>query len=386
MVSGKLDDLSTSEAHWQNTLSALPATWFDRGIALTVIRTCFEAGHSQIRIASGFFTILGWNYIRSYTRGKPVSLLVGIDEPGGERARLALVKEIMRALRTGHDRDRRRAVSELVVRIQNDQFQILDARALNHHAKIYVVDEAVAIIASSNTTGKGLLNQIESGGIVTDPERVKQLIEDFERYFAIAENLTKELLDALLRWLQMATPWDIYLKTMLTFENLQPLEDMYPKRPVSYQTDMIAQSLRQVREYGGSMLVASTGLGKTVVAVHTALHLKSEDLIDNVMVVGPKAVRSSWEREFLSAGVLIRYFVLGGLDKKSRDTGVVAEFEYIAGTAKDQRWLVIIDESHELRNRYTDRFTGGSNSKRERLAFKRLAALTTQANTSTVSI
>lgn len=179
MVSSKLDDLSIPDACWQVTLENLPATWFDRGIALKVVRTCFETGRSKIRIASGFFTILGWNYIRAYTRGKPVALLVGIDEPGGDRARLALVKEIMRALRTGHDKDRRRAVAELVARIQNDQFQILDARALSHHAKIYLVDEAVAIIASSNTTGRGLLEQIESGGIITDPEKVKQLIEDF---------------------------------------------------------------------------------------------------------------------------------------------------------------------------------------------------------------
>lgn len=379
MPSIKPDTLATSDVHWQEALDDVPSIWFDRGVALEVIRACFQAGRSQIRIASGFFTILGWNYIRTYTRGKPVALLVGIDEPGDDRARKVLVKEIMKALRTGYDRDRRLAVSELVERIQSHEFQILDARALNHHAKVYIVDEAVAIIASSNTTGKGLLGQIESGNILREPEKVAQLVKSFDDYFSIAKDLTKELLDALRRWLQMATPWDIYLKTMLAFEDLQPLKMVYPKQPVSYQTDMIAQALRQIREYRGSMLVASTGLGKTVVAVHIALHLKSEDLIDNIMVIGPKTVEQTWKREFLSAGILIKYFVLKVLDKKG--IKAVIDFEDTAITIVNQRWLVIVDESHELRNRYTDRFNAKTHSKVERHAFRRLADLTAHSNT-----
>ncbi len=62
------------------------------------------------------------------------------------------------------------------------------------------------------------------------------------------------------RWLQLADPWDIYLKTILALENLQPIKANYKKQPVSYQVDMISQTLNKIRDHGGSMLVASTGL------------------------------------------------------------------------------------------------------------------------------
>jgi superfamily II DNA or RNA helicase len=148
-------------------------------------------------------------------------------------------------------------------------------------------------------------------------QEVDERVEDFNRYFARAKDLTQALLEALRRWLQLATPWDIYLKTMLALEDLQPIKVVYKKQPVSYQVDMIAQTLRQIRAYSGSMLVASTGLGKTVVAVHVALHLRDEDLIDNVMVIGPKVVKRTWERELLAASLSHRYFTRQILDMKS---------------------------------------------------------------------
>lgn len=376
----KLDHSVNAESKWQLVLSKLPLTWFEKGTALEVIKICFQSGEHKIRIASGFFTIRGWNYIRPHTRGKPVALLVGVDEPGEERARMALIQAIMRNLRTGCDRQRRQAVAELINRIENQQFHLLDARALSHHAKIYLVDEAIAIIGSSNTTGRGLLEQIESGSLVTNTQEVQKRVEDFERYFALAQDLTEELLAALRRWLQMATPWDIYLKTMLALEDLQPLKMIYPKQPVSYQTDMIAQTLRQIRAYGGSMLVASTGLGKTVVAIHVALHLKHEDLIDNIMVIGPKAVQRSWKQECRSAGLPCEYFVLKILDMSSGRAEALSDFEDIAKAATNQRWLLIIDESHDLRNRYTNIIGKKQNSTKERRAFKRLSTLVKQGN------
>lgn len=366
-----------SKPPWQD----LPKTWFDQGTALRVIQTCFQAAVQEIRIASGFFTLRGWGFIRRDTAGKQVSLLVGIEDPGEDRARKALIEEIMRDLRTGLDRDRRQAVIDLVEKMQTDQFKLLDARALNHHAKIYLVDRAVGIIGSSNTTGRGLLEQIESGALVTDTQEIADRIQDFETYFAQAKDLTQELLEILLRWLEMASPWDIYLKTMLALEDLQPIKMTYKKQPVSYQVDMIAQALRQIRDYDGSMLVASTGLGKTVVAIHVALHLKQEDLIDSVVVIGPKAVRKIWEKELRAASLPSDYFVRQILDRESsayaRD---LEDFEDITKSASEQRWLLVIDESHELRNRYSKRYRTRKKNQLQRRAFERLTTMIKTGN------
>lgn len=91
------------------------------------------------------------------------------------------------------------------------------------------------------------------------------------------------------------------------------------------------------------MLVASTGLGKTVVAVHVALHLHQEGEIDNVMVIGPKPVRDMWKREMRNAGMPCEYFVRQAFDKESsaRD-GSIKLFEEIVENIHEQRWLIII--------------------------------------------
>jgi hypothetical protein len=122
-------------------------SWFSSHTALEYITYYLEEARQDIRIASGFFTIRGWGLIRQYTTNKNTYLLVGLDEPGEVCARQALIAEIMRDLRTGLDRERRQAVSDLIEKIQSHQFQMVDARATDHHAKLYIIDDQTAIIA-----------------------------------------------------------------------------------------------------------------------------------------------------------------------------------------------------------------------------------------------
>lgn len=368
--------MKQSKTPQENRLS-----WFESGKSLEYITEWLEKANQKIRIATGFFTIKGWNLVRRYTTGKQTYLLVGLDDPGEQRARMALIHEIIRDLRTGLDRDRRQSVRDLIEKIQSNQFGIVDARAKDHHNKLYICDEKAAIQTSSNLTGKGLREQVEGGNVITSETEVLALVKEFDDYFAEAQDLTQELLEILLKWLQLATPWDIYLKTMLALENIQLSKTHYPKKPVSYQIDMIAQTLRQIREFEGSMLVASTGLGKTVVAVHVALHLKDEDLIHNVMVIGPKAVQSNWQKEMRDAGLACEYFVRQTFDKKdATQDHNLEKFEEILGDIKDQRWLLIVDESQEFRNRYKKNLFNLKKNPEERRNFIRLRELIKKGN------
>lgn len=353
--------------------SAQRSTWFENRKSIEYITRYLELVETEIRIASGFFTIKGWNLIREYIRDKFVYLLIGINEPGEERARLALIHEIMRELRTGLDEERRQGVQALVEKMQAEELRLVDARATDHHAKLYLIDDKVALIASSNLTGKGLIGQIEAGSVITKPREVQALIQEFDEYFAQAQDLTVELLKQLLDWLQLRTPWDIYLKTMLAFENINPPESSYSKKPVSYQRDMIAQTLRQLKQYEGSMLVASTGLGKTVVAVNVAIQLREQKVISNVIVIGPKAVKTNWETELWEAGLPCQYFIRQTFDKAdaSQDKSI-DRFEHIKELAQQQKSLLIIDESQEFRNRYKQDIWYRKKERTERLAFQRL--------------
>ena len=116
-------------------------SWFEPGKSFQNISEWLEKAENKIRIATGFFNIKGWNLIRRYTTDKQTYLLVGLDDPGAERARIALIQEIMRDLRTGLDKDRRKAVIDLVKKIQSQEFEIVDARAADHHNKLYISDQ-----------------------------------------------------------------------------------------------------------------------------------------------------------------------------------------------------------------------------------------------------
>ncbi|EGK86763.1 helicase [Microcoleus vaginatus PCC 9802] len=353
-------------------------SWFESGKSLQYIIDLLQEAKQKIRIATGFFTIKGWNLIRHYTTGKKTYLLVGLDDPGEQRARMALIQEIMRDLRTGLDRDRRNSVRDLVKKIESNQFEIVDARAKDHHNKLYIFDERAAIQTSSNLTGKGLIEQVEGGNIITKKSEVIDLIQEFDNFFNKAHDLTQDLLEILRKWLEFATPWDIYLKTLLTLEQIKPVKTTYSKKPLIYQQDMISLTLSQIYEHGGSMLVASTGLGKTVMGTLIAVQLKAEDFIDKVIIICPMPVKASWRKEMRDASISADFFTLETLDKE--DSNKASDLDMWEDFIKDirsgkGRYLLIFDESHKLRKRYPDQF-GNKYSKierrRERKAFTRI--------------
>ena len=356
-------------------------SWFESGKSLQYIIDHLEKAKEKIRIATGFFTIKGWNLVRRYTTGKKTYILVGLDEPGEERARKVLIQEIMRDLRTGLDVSRRQSVQELVDKMQSDQFELVDARARDHHNKLYIYDNKAAIQTSSNLTGKGLKEQVEGGTIITTKSEVAALIEEFDNYFANAQDLTQELLEALLKWLELATPWDIYLKTILSLEQIKPVKTTYSKKPLIYQQDMISLTLSQIHNHGGSMLVASTGLGKTVMGTLIAIQLKSADIIDKVIIICPNSVEKSWNEEISDASIHADYFTLETLDREdSHRPKNMGTWDKIIENIQlgKARYLLIFDESHKLRKRYPDHFGNKyyeNKRRRERKAFTRINEL-----------
>lgn len=323
-------------------------------------------------------------------------------------AKRVVVTEILLNLRTGIDKNRRQAVREMVKKMEEGKLRIVDTRAKDHHGKVYIIDDQFAVITSSNLSNKGLHLAVEAGTVLGDAdglfdfiedyssrfdhlalfrheiqelvqiwrkEQIKHIIQKFDEYFAKALDLTEAILKALNRWLKFARPWDVYLKTMLAFENLSKLRRIY-KPPVNYQVDIIARTLRQIQEYSGAMVVASTGLGKTVIATHVALRLAEADEIKNVMIIGSKVMRGDWEKEMRSAGLACVYFVHQLLDKQSYDQDRNLEsFEEITQRELGNSWLLIIDECHEFRRRYAEKVIDGEPQLVERRAFTRLIPL-----------
>ena len=136
---------------------------------------------------------------------------------------------------------------------------------------------------------------------------------------------------------------------MLFRSEVEPPRETY-KMPVEYQQVVIARVLRQLKEYRGAMLVASTGLGKTVMATHVALRLDMERKTMNYLVFAPKQIHPDWRRAMKSAGLSGEVFTRELLDRAENAKGLKTTELYEALDQVDDRYLVIIDESQYFRN------------------------------------
>lgn len=354
------------EDHWsRNTLGFL--------------RPYLASAVSEIRIATGFFTVQGYNLLRSSFIDKEIFILVGYDEASAERLKSKLVEDIMAHLSRWDERDRRDAVLDLVEKIRRGEFRVverektefLDARIrTGDHAKLYIIDEDRILVGSSNLTVNGLRYNYEAVLTNDNPERVQTWMTWFEEYWNAPDtyDLTQALLDALLRWLELASPYDVYLKTILALvreDETEAPRGAY-KMPVKYQQVVIERMLRQLKTWGGAFLVASTGLGKTVMATHTALRLKHQNQVLNVIVFAPKQVRPDWERTLKSAGISYEIFTRDLLDQPGTKRNQQVRRMLEAMEEIDDKYIIFIDESQRFRNRIN------ATGDRQRHSFDRL--------------
>lgn len=121
------------------------------------------------------------------------------------------------------------------------------------------------------------------------------------------------------------------------------------------------------------MVVASTGLGKTIIGADVALHLKEAGVISNVLVIAPKAVARSWRQHLRPMGVNVEIFNPAALDAQSPDKNQFThELMKILEDELDEQWLIIIDESHNFRNHSKNTYIDGQAVRVTRRAFKRL--------------
>ena len=83
--------------------------WSSRTIRF--LEPVFQAGQKTVRIATGFFTVEGYDLIREHLADKRVYLMVGFDEMSKERLREKLIDDIMFHLSTWDGPNRITAVS-----------------------------------------------------------------------------------------------------------------------------------------------------------------------------------------------------------------------------------------------------------------------------------
>lgn len=370
----------------------------------------------SLDIATAYFSVSGYRTLREqmeYLRS--FRLLLGFQP--AESADLGLrptASALKRALRGDLDwepytEETQRLVEDLIAYLRKEEAQVRLFQNGFLHAKAYLLygDKKgqttlfdrflplAGIVGSSNFTGPGLLTNKElnlahktlinpeeiddvSARLAAEhmlDERVTPTISESNRRLLKSEVGARAILD-LVDWFEAQwgqagdfkeeliqlldtskfggfeyTPYDIYLKAIYTYfkDDLDTTELPNIRSAVElseFQEDAVKKARRMLARYDGVMIGDSVGMGKTWIGKKLledyAYHQRMKAL-----VVCPAALREMWEHELASATIAAKVVTqesLGQVDGRLD----ITEYSDVD--------VILVDESHNFRNRGSQRY------------------------------
>jgi superfamily II DNA or RNA helicase len=310
-----------------------------------------------IRIASGYFRLAGYTLGRRYLRPDQSSvqfrILVGPNE--GSKLRLAVRDEIKAELdkgkKTGYYTP---LVREVIRRIKAGEFIIYDAREIDvaYHCKFYICDQTVLCHGSGNYTVYGILTQHEQISSFRDVDVIKESSDWFDEASKTAHDVTLPILKVLEEWLKLAPPFHAYLKFLTAFDILFDRGNVPGLHlPVYYQQWLIARAIEDCKEHRAAIILAATGLGKTIIGAELAFLLKHSGVVQDFILIAPSAVHAEWKKHLKPRNIHDELFNASLLFNSPSDSAFhkVFKLDERLSEATDKT-LIIIDEAHTYRN------------------------------------
>ena len=341
-------------------LAGSPIAAVGPGAGLTFVQVYFPLVQHVIRVATAYFSIKGYNLGRKHlAQSVQMHILVGRQE--GEHVYKAVLEEIRRELRQS-DMDLYDAVVDIVERMRAGRFRIRDAREMERpfHCKFYICDDVVLWHGSANFSTNGLQEQAEQVEASHDAEHIQRWADWYDEVARDARDLLAEIREELEKWLAMADPFAVYLKTLLLLFGLPDGHQQTAHLPVYYQQAIVAWALRQLDRCGGALVVVATGLGKTVIGAEIAARLYATREVERVVLIAPNAVHPAWKEQLEGRRVLSKVF---GSNTLFRDRSGIPHHEtYGLDEQLDQAGadtLILIDEAHAYRNQLLARSAKG---------------------------
>ena len=357
----------------------------DQQLLPALRETLKTANHADFCV--GYFNLRGWrglsSYVEEWEGGDEgcCRLLVGMQPPPEEtfrdamrldqgddgidnqtalRLKQKLAEEFREQLTVGvptHVDER--GLHQLARQLRHDKVQV--KLFLRHplHAKLYLlyrpdpITPTVGYLGSSNLTLAGLSQQGELNVEVLDPDTCQKLEDWFEDRWTDrwCIDISKELVEIIEQsWAreELIPPYHIYIKMAYHLSNeartglneFQIPRDFQGKL-FEFQTAAVKIAAHHLNKRGGVLIGDVVGLGKTLMG--TALARIFEDDYDlETLIICPKNLVKMWEdyRDLyrLRARVLSSSRVISELPNLRRYR------------------LVLIDESHNLRNREGKRY------------------------------
>jgi hypothetical protein len=336
----------------------------------------------------GYFNLRGWDTLATYVEKLPggdetraCRLLVGMHRLPEEEMRL-----LYRASRdtTMLDGAARRALLHRFVQSFKEQIEFgvpsdaaertlrqiarqlrqrkLYVKAfLKHplHAKLYLVERGdnitplIGFVGSSNLTLAGLSQQGELNVDVVEQDAAQKLLQWFNERWddPSAIDLTDQLAEIIeTSWAreELVRPYLVYLKMAYHLceearqgERAFKMPRLFENVLLDFQAAAVSLAVHTLYRRGGVLLGDVVGLGKTLMATAIARILQ-EDADVNTLVICPPNLAPMWEWHLQQYQITGRVLSLGK---------VVAELPQMP-----RYRLLIIDESHNLRNREGKRY------------------------------
>ena len=285
----------------------------------------------------------------------------GLDNQTASRLKRRLAEELREQLMVGIP------TNEDEVTLRRLSGQIKDEKVivklfLRHrlHAKLYLlfrsdpVNPIVGYLGSSNLTMAGLYKQGELNVDVLDHDACQKLAKWFEDRWSdrwcvdISDELVHVIDDSWARE-ELVPPYHIYLKMAyhLAQEARAGLSEFripsnFGQRLFEFQTAAVKIAAHHLNKRRGVMIGDVVGLGKTLMATALA-RIFEEDYGLETLVICPKNLVKMWKDDYCYRyGLRARVLSLSRVQRELPDL---------------RRYrLVIIDESHNLRNRDGKRY------------------------------
>ncbi len=348
---------------------------------LTALRGTL-AGAKGADFCVGYLNLRGWRLIREdidQLPGEPACrLLIGMNPSPREelrqffslRARRPVdMQQVMRRKReiVQHFRDQltygaptnedERGLRDFAKQLRAGKVAVKLFLRYPLHAKLYLAHKkdynspVVAFLGSSNLSLAGLKSQGELNAEISDYDACQKLSQWFEERWndKFCLDITADLIDVIdTSWTRKVSPYELYLKMAFHLSrearagvNEFKLPPEIRKQLFDYQATAVQIAARHLNARGGVLLGDVVGLGKTLMATALA-RIFQDDQAWSALVICPPNLMPMWQAYVDEYGLRAKVLSLGKL---------------IDQLPELRRYhIVIIDESHNLRNRDGKRY------------------------------
>ena len=359
-----------------------------------------ERKHGNFDIVTGFFTVSALDWLQKTLSPEFHYRMILGDITNDVNKKDNLIN----LLQNGDDIlkgfEMKDMAKNAVAFLQRDNVEVKTVNGSFCHAKAYVYrdsdddDKTFYVMGSSNLTFSGLgrnesgnveLNFAETG---TSNEK-DNLLEWFENQWKnVAQDVIwteprnpnskkvdvkKYFIDEIENFLREFTPEDIYYKMLYEIfksdidigdsnlkQEMKLLEnsEIY-KTLFEYQKKGVISLIKMLRKYNGAILADAVGLGKTFSALAVIKYFQNNGY--QTLVLCPKKLQHNWEQyrrrqmsrfERDEFDYMVQFHTDLQADRLDNDKNNHI-LQYLQ---RQNKLLVVIDESHNLRNNKSDRF------------------------------